>query len=191
MDLDSGRRVVFGERAAPEASLADAVMASCAIPGWYAPITIGGARYVDGGACSSTNVDLAAGHRLDRVFVLAPMVSFATDSPRHWRVRAERRWRAVVTRRCLREVAKVHADGAEVTVVGPGPADLEAIGSNLMALDRRRLVLQTSLVTSRQALADPEVLGDLPPAMRPQEQDVDAASHAPSHSSSHFLGEAG
>jgi NTE family protein len=152
--------------------LADAVMASCAIPGWYVPVTIGGVRYVDGGACSSTNVDLAAGHGLERVFVLAPMVSFATDAPRHWRARAERRWREHVTRRCLREVAKVYADGTEVTVVGPGPEDLEVIGSNLMALDRRYLVLRTSLRTSALALSDPEVLDVLPTAMRAQEQDV-------------------
>jgi NTE family protein len=164
MHLDSGRRVSFGDPDAPVVDLADAVMASCAIPGWYAPITIRGERYVDGGACSATNVDLAAGHGLDRVFVLAPMVSFAIDSPRHWRTRAERQWRARVTRRCLREVAKAHADGVEVTVVGPGPEDLEAIGSNLMALDRRQLVLQTSLVTSGRALRDPEVLEALAPA---------------------------
>ena len=158
MDLGTGRRTTFGAPGEPPASLAEAVMASCAIPGWYAPVGIGGARYVDGGACSATNVDVVVGQGLRRVFVLAPMVSFATDEPRHWRVRAERQWRARVTRRCLREVAKVYADGTEVTVVGPGPADLEAIGSNLMALDRRQLVLQTSLLTSGRALRDPEVL---------------------------------
>jgi NTE family protein len=148
---------------------------------------------VDGGACSSTNVDLAAGHGLDQVFVLAPMVSFAMDAPRHWRARAERQWRERVTRRCLREVAKVHADGAEVTVVGPGPEDLEAIGSNLMALDRRHLVLQTSLRTSGRALRDPEVLDALPPAMRAHEQDVRAAGRAApaARPAGGVLGEAG
>ena len=37
MDYDSGRRVAFGRDGAPKAELRDAVMASCAIPGWYAP----------------------------------------------------------------------------------------------------------------------------------------------------------
>jgi NTE family protein len=165
-------------------------MASCAIPGWYAPVIIGGVRYVDGGACSSTNVDLAAGYDLERVFVLAPMVSFAMDAPRHWQARAERRWRERVTRRCLREVAKVYADGTEVTVVGPGPEDLEAIGSNLMALDRRYLVLHTSLRTSARALRDPELLNALPPAMRAHEQDV-TASPARGPAAGAALGEAG
>jgi NTE family protein len=179
MHLDSGRRTALGAPGAPAADLADAVMASCAIPGWYAPVTIDGQRYVDGGACSATNVDLASGHGLDRVFVLAPMVSFAMDHPRHWRTRAERQWRARVTRRCLREVAKVHLDGAEVTVVGPGPEDLEAIGSNLMALDRRHIVLQTSLRTSARSLAEPEPLEHLPTPVRAREQDVTSTPEAP------------
>jgi NTE family protein len=41
--------------------LVDAVAASCAVPGIWPPVTIAGARYVDGGMRSSTNADLAAG----------------------------------------------------------------------------------------------------------------------------------
>jgi NTE family protein len=162
MDYESGRRTAFGSAAAPAVELADAVMASCAIPGWYTPVVIGGRRYVDGGACSATNLDLLTGLGLDEVFVLAPMVSFTQDHPASWLVRAERRWRLRVTRRCLREVAKVHRSGTEVTVLGPGAEDLGVMGSNLMAFDRRLQVLQTSLVTSTRALADPEPLHHLP-----------------------------
>ncbi len=97
-----------------------------------------------------------------------PMVSFALDNPTHWRTRAERRWRVRVTRRCLREVAKVHAGGTEVTVLGPGPEDLEAIGANLMAVDRRRTVLETALRTSARALGDPEPLQHLPADQGPR-----------------------
>jgi NTE family protein len=181
MDYESGRRVAFGADGAPPADLPAAVMASCAIPGWYQPVTIGGRRYVDGGACSATNVDLAAGLGLSEVFVLAPMVSFAVDRPTHWRARAERRWRARVTRRCLREVAKVHAGGTDVTVIGPGPEDLEAIGANLMAVERRRLVLETALATSARALGDPEPLLHLPDPVAEHEQDVDPTGPDPDH----------
>ena len=56
VDMDSGRRVMFGEEGAPEASVADAVEASCAIPGFFRPIEIAGPRYVDGGvwSCNGT-----------------------------------------------------------------------------------------------------------------------------------------
>jgi NTE family protein len=163
LDYLSGRRAVFGDPAAPPADLPTAVMASCAIPGWYAPVTIGGRRYVDGGAWSATSADLLAGVGLAEVFVLAPTVSFAPDRPASLLERAERRWRVQVTRRCLREVEKLHRLGTEVTVLGPGPEDLAAMGSNLMAAQRRREVLETSLRTSVAALVDPEPLAQLSP----------------------------
>ena len=162
LDYLAGSRTVFGEPLAPPADLAAAVMASCAIPGWYAPVTIGGRRYVDGGAWSATSADVLAGRGLDEVFVLAPMVSFALDRPASLLERAERRWRVQVTRRCLREVEKLHRLGTEVTVLGPGPEDLARMGSNLMAPERRSEVLETSLRTSVAALADPETLALAP-----------------------------
>ena len=60
VDLDVGSRVVFGRRGAPEVSVGAAVEASCAIPGYFAPVTIDGARYVDGAVHSTTNADLVA-----------------------------------------------------------------------------------------------------------------------------------
>ncbi len=162
MDYETGRRVAFGRAGSPDADLADAVMASCAIPGWYQPVRIGAARYVDGGACSSTSVDLLAGTGLDEAWVVAPSVSFALDAPEALVTRLERQWRVRVTRRCLREVAKLHAGGTEVTVIGPGPEDLTAIGGNLMDVARRKDVLDTSLRTSAAALRDPESLDALP-----------------------------
>ena len=158
LDYDTGARVAFGSPGAPPADLADAVMASCAIPGWYQPVRIGEHRFIDGGAWSSTNLDLMAGHDLQEVYVLAPQVSFAMDTPTQWQTRLERQWRNRVTARCLRELVKVHQDGTEVTVLGPGPEDLEAFGGNLMDVSRRPLVVQTSLRTSAAALRDPAPL---------------------------------
>ena len=156
VDLDAGRRVVFGDPGAPRVGLPEAVTASCAIPGWFAPVVLDGVRYVDGGAWSATNVDVAAGRALDEVVVLAPMVSFAPGAvPTTWRARVERRWRQAASRRCLREVDAVHAEGTQVTVLGPGAEDLQVMGSNLMDVDRRRRVLDTSLRTSAAALSDP------------------------------------
>lgn len=160
-DYDEGQRVVFGRDGAPSAPAADAVMASCAIPGWYQPVRIGDRRYVDGGTWSSTNIDLVAGLGLDEVFVLAPQVSFDVDSPKQVATRLERQWRARVTAKARRELDLVHAGGTHVTLLGPGRADLEAFGSNLMDVGRRPQVLETSLRTSRAALLDPEHLPSL------------------------------
>jgi NTE family protein len=154
MDYETGRRVPFGRPGEPKASLVEAVTASCAIPAWYSPVSIDGHRYVDGGACSATSVDLFTGLGLDEVYVVAPLVSVETDHPRSLLVRMERRWRAIVTRRCLREIDKLESDGATVTLLAPGPEDLEAIGGNVMQTSRRIAVLETSLRTSGRALAD-------------------------------------
>ena len=48
-DAESGRHVTFGRDGAPEVALADAVVASCAVPSYYRPVSIGGRRYVDRG----------------------------------------------------------------------------------------------------------------------------------------------
>ena len=152
MDYEAGHRVVFGRDDAPPAPLADAVMASCAIPGWFEPVTIDERTYVDGGAWSATSADVLAGQGLDEVYVVAPMVSFETDEPDSLLSRLERRWRGSVTRRCASEVEELREAGAAVTVLGPGREDLEAMGGNIMDGRRRLEVLETSLRTSRVAL---------------------------------------
>lgn len=159
MNYQTGIRVAFGRPGAPAAELSEAVQASCSIPAWFKPLTIGNQQYVDGGACSATSVDLLANAGLDEVYVIAPMVSFAMDRPDNVIAKLERRWRVQVTKRCLREVEKVRAQGADVVVIGPGPEDLEAIGANLMEVSRRLNVLQTSLRTSVEALRDPDNVG--------------------------------
>src|SRR5947199_1402258 len=132
VDYRSGRRVAFGRSGAPEAALSDAVVASCSIPGWYRPKLIDGHPYVDGGVCSSTSLDLAARVDLDEVYVLAPMASYVMDRPWHPGAQLERMLRRVVTIGLGRELRKVEATGARVTVLTPGPEDLAAMGANLM-----------------------------------------------------------
>jgi NTE family protein len=61
-----------------------------------------------------------------------------------------------VTKRCLAEVETVRGAGADVVVLGPGPADLQHMGGNAMDLSRRVSVLQSSLETSTAALRDPD-----------------------------------
>jgi NTE family protein len=116
-------------------------------------MVIGGRRYVDGGTCSPTSLDLLADRGLEEVVVLAPMVSFDYDVPQSVVGRLERRFRKAMTKRVLNEAAKVRRHGTAVTILGPGREDLEAIGVNLMDARRRLRVLDTSLRTSAAALA--------------------------------------
>src|SRR5918997_1132715 len=155
VDYDSGRRAVFGREGAPAASVADAVLASCSIPGWFTPHVIGGRRYVDGGVASATSLALLArpgAPVLDEVYVLAPMASYHYDRPTDPVAVVERRVRRLLTRWLDAEVRAVRELGTRVTVLTPGPADLRAMGGNLMNPRRRLQVLDTALETSVGAL---------------------------------------
>ncbi len=160
-DLDAGTRALFGGPGTPylpDVRLGDAVRASCAIPGWFEPVSSGERRFVDGGSWSVSNADVLVGHRLDEVVVLAPMVSFdpaPLRRPATAMARLDRAWRRAATGRLVAEVASVRADGAVVRVLGPSRADLAVIGSNLMDARRRAAVLDMSRRTSRVALRDP------------------------------------
>ena len=159
LDYETGRRVVFGSPGAPAAGLSRAVAASCAIPGWFEPVTIGGRRYVDGGAWSATNADLMVDAGLDELFIVAPMVSLRYDAPGDVRARMERRIRVGATRRCLAEARLVQAAGTAVTVIGPGPRELELMGYNLMAASGRAEVMESGFQTALAALDELSAIG--------------------------------
>jgi NTE family protein len=155
MDYGTGERAIFSRSAAfgrAPVGLSDAVMASCAVPGWFAPVAIGGRRYVDGAVLSPTHADLAAGLGLDEVYVLAPMASEDPDEPASAAARVERQVRRVMTRRLLREAATLRADGTKAVLLAPGREDLEVMGGNLMDPARRLDVLGTSLRTTSAVL---------------------------------------
>jgi NTE family protein len=152
VDYDSGARVVFGRRGSPPATLADAVTASCSVPGWYRPTVIAGRRYVDGGVRSGTNADLLAPMAPAEVYVLAPAASLVTDRPHGVSERTERWIRGFMTRALLRELATLRAAGCQLRVLTPGPEDLRTMGGNLMDASRRQEVFETSLRTSAAAL---------------------------------------
>ncbi len=72
VDVETGALVAFGpEGDHPDVPLEDAVNASCAVPCVYPPIPIDGRAYVDGGARSGSNADLAAG--CDVVVAISPL----------------------------------------------------------------------------------------------------------------------
>lgn len=145
VELESGRRVVFGADGAPELSVATAVQASCAIPGVFAPVTAGGRTYVDGGAWSPTNIDTAEVARGDRVLVLNPTGSLR--SPLGTLTGAL----GPMSRGIAGTEALVLRDrGATVTVINPDGASAAAMGTNLMDPRSRREVIEAGLAQGRR-----------------------------------------
>jgi NTE family protein len=155
VDYDSGQRVLFGREGAPQASLPDAVVASCSVPGWYQPTKIGGRRYVDGGVRSLTSLSTLSETDVDDIYVLAPLAGTETGHPLLPHLRIERRLRQVTTRVLLCQAKMLAARGKQVTIVTPGAQDLAAMGANPMDPRRRQAVLETSFRTTAAALASP------------------------------------
>lgn len=104
--------------AADGVPLVDAVAASCAVPGIWPPVTLGGRRYIDGGVRTSANVDLAADY--ETVLLLAPVADFAAPEP------AIAKQAAKVERR--KRFLKISPDEASLAAIGPNPLDPAAAG---------------------------------------------------------------
>jgi NTE family protein len=156
VSLDSGRRVVFGRDA--QASVADAVTSSCAVPGYFEPVTIRGERFVDGGAWSLLNLDLLAGLDLDLVVVSAPMSTtdwVATDPGNA--VRAPARVQQE------REAAQVRRAGTPVVVFQPDARLRRVMGTAAMDVHKRSPVALAARQYARAVLQTvPDLFG--PPA---------------------------
>jgi NTE family protein len=152
-DYGSGKRVAFGRDDAPRATVAEAVAASCAIPGFYHPVEIAGRRYIDGGICSTSNLDLLCGAGLDLVICLNPMSSVI---PLRGGTPADRfagLMRAAASRRLGHEARKLREDCAEVLILQPSRDDCGLMGLNLMSGARRVHVMeQARKSTARELL---------------------------------------
>ena len=149
-----GARVVFGRPGAPPARLAPAVLASCAIPGYFRPVTIEGTEYVDGGVHSATNADVLRTEGLDLVVIVSSM-SAAHGSANG----ADGLLRRTVHRRMEREIARLEAAGTTVISLEPGAGSRRAMGLRAMAEDRSPRVIEAAYEETADRILDTPVPG--------------------------------
>ncbi|HET8980550.1 MAG TPA: patatin-like phospholipase family protein [Solirubrobacteraceae bacterium] len=152
VDYTTGRRTAFGRQGSPPAQLDDAVAASCAIPGFYRPVKIGGRPYVDGGVHSTSNLDILRREPLDLVVALNPMSSLHAEATRHPAERLALRMRQAAGRRLGAEARRLREAGMEVVLIQPTVQDLDVMGANLMSARRRREVTHTAVETVTREL---------------------------------------
>jgi NTE family protein len=151
--LDSGRRVVFGRDADVSTDVATAVAASCAIPGFFEPVSIGGRRYVDGGAHSPTNADLLAPPdlHLDLVVVSSPMSVVGRP------LRADLAARRLARFYLGREATAMRRRGTPVLVFQPTSADVAVMGYNAMDGRRAARVARQAFESATRRIEHPRV----------------------------------
>jgi NTE family protein len=134
VDVGTGELRVFDRDSG--VSLVDAVAASCAVPGIWPPVTIGGRRYMDGGVRSADNADLAAGY--SRITVVSPL---GANSP----IPSPMPLRTVV--------GQLRDGGSEVTVLAPDAASVAAIGPNPLDPATRTPAARAGRAQGRAGLA--------------------------------------
>lgn len=152
VDYTTGRRVALGRAGSPAAKLPDAVAASCAIPGFYRAVEIGGRPYVDGGMRSPSNLDVLRAEPLDLVVSLNPMSSLDARPPRHVGDRLAARVREANGRRLGHEAKRLREAGIDVLLLQPTARDLEVMGGNLMSSKRRHETIETAVQTTTEQL---------------------------------------
>lgn len=150
VDRASGRRKVFGSR--PTDRLPAAVAASCAIPGWFAPVSIGGHTYIDGGVHSVINLDLATDSKRAPVVVLSALSGSVplTFGPAWLPMRV---FRGTVGLQLGRAVGAARRAGVRVDVIQPGSDEVLAMGRDLMDGSDAELAYRIGLQRTRQRLA--------------------------------------
>ncbi|MFF3859873.1 patatin-like phospholipase family protein [Streptomyces sp. NPDC002209] len=117
------------------AGLVDAVSASCAVPGVWPPVTVGGRRFIDGGIRSATNADLASG--CARVVILAPLAlgSGLVPSP-------------------AAQAARLREAGAQVLLITPSAQARKAFGRNVLDPARRAPAARAGLAQAAEHAAE-------------------------------------
>ncbi|MYT19018.1 patatin-like phospholipase family protein, partial [Streptomyces sp. SID7760] len=133
VDALTGELAAFDRQSG--AGLVEAVSASCAVPGVWPPVTVGGRRFIDGGIRSATNADLASG--CSRVVILAPMAlgSGLVPSP-------------------AAQAARLREAGARVLLITPSTQARKAFGRNVLDPARRDPAARAGLAQAASHAAE-------------------------------------
>ncbi len=146
----SGTRVVFGRARVPHDGLSAAVAASCAVPGYFAPVTVDGEQYIDGGVASASNADTLRDHEPDVVIALSPM---STDAPLP-RYSLDRLLRDRVRARIVRELAALEKRGTRTLLLEPGAEVLEHVTTDFMSEEHSHEIVGAAFLETGQRLRD-------------------------------------
>jgi NTE family protein len=142
------RRVVIGRDV--WAPLSTAVCASCAIPGYFRPVGIGGRPHIDGGVRSPTNADVLRRHHVDLAIIVSPM------SGRHLGLLGPGN---LIRRRARRQVEverdRLYRAGIPSVLVEPGPDVVDVLGIDFMSHASLRDIVRAAFFDTGEQLQAP------------------------------------
>ena len=142
------RRVVIGRDV--WAPLSTAVCASCAIPGYFRPVGIGGRPHIDGGVRSPTNADVLRRHHVDLAIIVSPMAGrdLGLLGPGN-----------LIRRRARRQVERerdlLQRAGIPSVLVEPGPETVDVMGLDFMSHANLREIVRAAFFDTGEQLRAP------------------------------------
>lgn len=154
--LNTGQRVVFGPGQPVAATISEAVAASTALPLLYAPVSLGGEWYVDGGLRGNASLDVAIERGARLVVCINPLVPYTGDKSDPttgvgWRTlrissHAGLHYHLKHVRRSYPEV--------DILLIEPGADDARLLNAPLMDFGARQALLEHGRQAVRTHLAD-------------------------------------
>jgi predicted acylesterase/phospholipase RssA len=175
VNVDTGYRVVFGEKGTRDVEVPRAVRASSTIPFLFTPTRIGGGDFIDGGFQQNLPIDVAVKHGAELVIAINPLVP-VINTPRargsnvlgkegtYLKDRGgtfilDQAFRFLVSwqiRYSLQSLKTEHPE-VDVILIEPRPDDLKMFSYNIMRYSARRRLMRHGYDTARATLqADPE-----------------------------------
>ena len=148
-----GRRVVFGRPGTRPVPVHLAIAASCAVPGYFAPVQIYGRSYIDGGVHSPTNAAILRSSGIDLAIVISPM-----SGPSGWRPGFYAAARRHSTHVLNREIRALEAAGIRTVVFAPGAEEQRVMGEDMMSRRRLNEVIRESFLATGRKAATPAMV---------------------------------
>lgn len=160
-DIDSGVSVVFGSPGHDHVPISRAAVASSAVPGLFAPVRIGGRRYVDGALNKTLHASVALEAGVGLVICVNPLVPFdgAGAAARRVSRSGVGTMLSQTIRTAIRSRMSVGLDkyrvthpGADVVVFEPRRDDAELFFANMFSVSSRHRLCEHAYRSTRADL---------------------------------------
>lgn len=159
VNIDTAEVVTFGDAATAHVPISRAVQASTAMPGFYVPVEIDGANYVDGVARRTVHAGVALEEGVQLLLCINPLVPVEAAHA-HSLVRGGlptvllQSFRTLVHSRMrigFRSYKHLYPD-ADILLIEPTSEDYQRIFSNLFSFSNRHDVCENAYQSVRQRL---------------------------------------
>lgn len=175
-DLDSARRVTFGEPPWDDVPISTAVAASSAIPGFFEPVPLRGRHFIDGNVAKVAHLDLVEARGIAEAVVLSPRAPVENvggpcivpgEDGLCLSLRERGLWAVYDQATRIGHQDRLHLGierfrlanpGTRVTLIAPERADATLFLANPMGLAARREVLEGGYARGRAVVSSGQLL---------------------------------